>query len=180
MQGLLLLLCLAIEAQCFSLVVTGDVNLNPDLPATHLTNYSYVWGDMLPILKSADLLAINHESTLAGIKMDDPDVIQFEDPLHYVETYGPLGAGRNFFLLKIDISSGADFICQANNHQFDFSFLGMSNTVKALNQAGYNWGGLGNTPQDVRSPKIVKTPGNVPVAFFTLVVDECWKWPNGR
>lgn len=81
----------------FSLMVTGDVNLNPDLAKTpHINNFTFVWGDMLPVLLDVDLLAINHESTLAGINLDDPDVIQFEDPLNYVDTYGPAGIGTKF------------------------------------------------------------------------------------
>lgn len=55
----------------------------------------------------------------------------------------------------------------------------MANTVKALNEAGFAWGGIGKTLKDVMAPTIVKGPGGVPVAFFTVVVDECWKWGNG-
>jgi hypothetical protein len=55
----------------------------------------------------------------------------------------------------------------------------MQNTIAALNQAKLVWGGLGNTHKDVITPRIVTAPGNIKVAFFTLVIDECWKWGNG-
>eukprot|EP01127_Copromyxa_protea_P014319 TRINITY_DN3969_c0_g1_i1.p1 TRINITY_DN3969_c0_g1~~TRINITY_DN3969_c0_g1_i1.p1 ORF type:complete len:389 (-),score=78.48 TRINITY_DN3969_c0_g1_i1:105-1271(-) len=160
-----LLAVLLVGCNGFSLIVTGDVNLNPNLPAEHINNFTYVWGSMLPVLRSADVLAINHESTLAGIKIDNPEVIQFEDPLHYLDTYGPKGVN-------------ADFVSQANNHQFDFSFIGMQNTIAALTATGLNWGGLGATQADVTKPRVVKK-GNTDIAFFTLVIDECWVWNNG-
>lgn len=81
---LVLLLSIVSNAYSFSLIVTGDVNLNPNLPAKHLTNFSYVWGDMFPILKGADFLAINHESTLAGIKEDNPDVRPITSHADYI------------------------------------------------------------------------------------------------
>lgn len=97
---------------------------------------------------------------MLSIKISDPNVIQFEDPLHYVETYAAVGAR---------------FISQANNHQMDFSWRGVNATVGALRS--YTWGGLGATQADVIKPVLVK--GEVPTAFFTMVVDECWVWPNG-
>jgi hypothetical protein len=60
----LLFLSLVCLASAFSILVTGDVNLNPALSETN--NLSFVWGSMLPVLRNADFLAINHESTLAG------------------------------------------------------------------------------------------------------------------
>jgi hypothetical protein len=39
------------------------------------------------------------------VKDDDPETIQFEDPLNYTATYAV---------------AGIDFITIANNHQFDF------------------------------------------------------------
>jgi hypothetical protein len=82
-------LCLLVSGTSFSLLVTGDVNLNvcrrqcllikpskPKLPEHQLKNFTFIWGDMLPVLRGADILAINHESTIASIQDNDPDVIQ--------------------------------------------------------------------------------------------------------
>lgn len=73
---LFLLFCVSNGFSPSSLIVTGDVNLNPLLPKNVLQNYSFVWNDMIDVLRSADVLAINHESTLAGILLSNPNVIQ--------------------------------------------------------------------------------------------------------
>lgn len=165
MRVALFLCLLFVSTWSFSLIVTGDVNLNPNLDSFVIGNYTYVWGDMINILKNADVLAINHESTLAGIKLSDPNVIQFEDPLNYIKTYGPDGVG-------------ADFISQANNHQFDFGLQGIKNTITSLSSANLMWGGIGSTQSQVQTPSLVSV-GRQRVAFFTAVVDECWRWGNG-
>ncbi len=126
-------------AHGFSVLVTGDVNLNPALATRNLT---FVWGSMLPVLQAADFVAINHESTLAGVKLEDPNVIQFEDPLDYLGTYR---------------AGGVDFVNQANNHQFDFGLAGVAKTQAALEGLGLPWGGLGATPAAVRTPRVVQT-----------------------
>lgn len=41
-----------------SLAVTGDVNLNPNLTASELADPTFVWGDMLPVIRSTDLFCI--------------------------------------------------------------------------------------------------------------------------
>lgn len=64
---LLLIQMFVTSAPAMSVMVTGDVNLNPNLVNTF--NKSYVWGGMLPVLRSVDLLAINHESTLANVEV---------------------------------------------------------------------------------------------------------------
>lgn len=158
-MGFAFLLCLFSFASGYSLLVTGDVNLNPSLNTSDLT---YVWGTMLPILRAADVLAINHESTLAGVALSNPNVIQFEDPLNYLGTYA---------------AAGVDFVSQANNHQFDFGLKGVATTMATLDKMNIAWGGLGSA-SEVMEPRVLKTQfGNL--AFFTLVVDECWKNDNG-
>ncbi len=157
---LLVLLLGPALAAAFSLLVTGDVNLNPALATS---DPKFVWGTMLPVLHGADFVAINHESTLAGVKLADPNVIQFEDPLNYLATYG---------------AAGVDFMSQANNHEFDFGLAGVAKTRSVLDGLNIAWGGLGSTPADVRAPRVVATEHGE-LAFFTLVVDECWKLPNG-
>jgi hypothetical protein len=158
------LLCvLVLMPECvrgFSVLVTGDVNLNPNLATRNL---SFVWGSMLPVLQAADFVAINHESTLAGVKLADPDVIQFEDPLDYEGTYR---------------AGGVDYVNQANNHQFDFGLAGVAKTQTALAAMGLPWGGLGATPADVRAPRVVQTSAGS-IAVFSMVVDECIRFPNG-
>eukprot|EP00037_Helgoeca_nana_P025436 m.278413 g.278413 ORF g.278413 m.278413 type:complete len:413 (+) comp26946_c0_seq6:456-1694(+) len=149
----------------FTLGITGDVNLNPHLGAT--TSPEFVWGDTLAYTRSTSLMAIQHESTLAEVKDDDPETIQFEDPLNYTATYAV---------------AGIDFITIANNHQFDFGYAGLTRTQQTLAATGIPFGGVGASASAVRTPVVVPaqpTANTVPVAFFSIVVDECWRWPNG-
>ena len=78
---------------------------------------------------------------------------------------------------------GIDFITIANNHQFDYGFDGLAATQKTLTDTGIAYGGVGASAADVRRPVVLPArPGAnpVPVAFFMLVVDECWvrAWPR--
>lgn len=155
----------AASTDSFTIGITGDVNLNPTLKNK---DPSFVWGDLAPITRAVDVMSIQHESTLAEIRDLNPETIQFEDPLDYTETYA---------------SAGIDYITIANNHQFDFGFDGISGTYKTLDAIGIPYSGLGRNASDVRTPRIVETElpsgKSVSVAYFTLVIDECWKWPNG-
>lgn len=49
----------------FSLGITGDVNLNPNLAAG--TDPAFVWGDTLRFTRAVSVMAIQHESTLAEV-----------------------------------------------------------------------------------------------------------------
>jgi poly-gamma-glutamate capsule biosynthesis protein CapA/YwtB (metallophosphatase superfamily) len=117
---------------------------------------TFVWGDMLPVIRSTDVFAINHESTLAEIPTANPDVIQFEDPINYTHTYNSAGIG---------------FISAANNHFFDFGLLGTQHTLTTLRNMGIPYGGVGNSWEEVQTPTIVHKNG-LDIAFFTMMIDE--------
>lgn len=156
------ILCGTLVAGDFSLMTAADVNLNPNVTAS--LGVEYVWGTFLPTLRNVDLLTFNHESTLAGVDTHNEKVIQFEDPIDYLGTYAAVGV---------------DFIVQANNHEFDFGYSGLNTTIRTLNdKVKVPWGGLGETAAEVRTPRIVTAKDGTKVAFFTVVVDECWLWPN--
>ena len=150
------------HAAAFTLGVTGDVNLNPSLKGS-TTAPEYVWGDLIKYTRAVSLMAIQHEGTLAGISDPNPQTIQFEDPLNYTATYA---------------AAGIDFIAVANNHQFDYGWRGIDGTERTLAATGIAYGGIGRTAAAVRRPVEVRS-GDVDVAFFSVVIDECWRWPNG-
>eukprot|EP00039_Didymoeca_costata_P024222 m.9657 g.9657 ORF g.9657 m.9657 type:complete len:397 (-) comp4109_c0_seq1:140-1330(-) len=150
----------------FSIGITGDVNLNP---ALNTTNFSYVWGDTIDVLRKVDLMCIQHESTLAEIPDKNPATIQFEDPLNYTETYK---------------AGGIDYITIANNHQFDYGLNGLNRTLQVLNKTGIPHSGVSFSEAESKEPIIINAsiPGQaeaLTIAVFSLVIDECWKWPNG-
>ena len=129
-------------------------------------NASFVWGDTIDVTRAVDLFMINHESTFAGVADKDPATIQFEDPLNYTHAYAAAGVG---------------FVSLANNHQYDFGFGGLNKTLAALSGLGVPVAGWPQrSAAAVRRPRVVALPDGGPkVAVFTLVVDECYKWPNG-
>jgi hypothetical protein len=49
--------------------------------------------------------------------------------------------------------------------------------MAALNKLGIAWGGLGSVSQVMEPTVLDSQIGKI--AFFTLVVDECWKNDNG-
>ena len=160
---LMMMPLIAPSAACaFSIGITGDVNLNPSLKAS-TTPPEFVWGDLLNVTRAVDVMAIQHEGTVAEIPDPNPATIQFEDPLNYTATYR---------------AAGIDFITIANNHQMDFGWAGVDSTHKILTKTGIPFGGIGRTEESVRRPTLVTSSGPT-TAFFTVVVDECWRWPNG-
>ena len=88
----------------FTLGLTGDVNLNPQL--RHGAAAAYVWGDTIHVTRSVGLMAIQHEGTLAEVNDSDPATIQFEDPLNYTATYA--AAGIDFITVANDVRALAD------------------------------------------------------------------------
>ena len=73
--------------------------------------------------------------------------------------------------------------------QYDFGFEGLNRSLETLDAIGIPYSGLGRSSDAVRVPKVVRRTlprggvgggtVDVDVAFFTLVIDECWVWPNG-
>jgi poly-gamma-glutamate synthesis protein (capsule biosynthesis protein) len=154
----------------FTIGITGDVNLNPEIAKHNDTPFEYVWGDLVEITKAVDVMAIQHEGTLAEERDPNPATIQFEDPLNYEETYA---------------AAGIDYITIANNHQFDYGWSGLSRTNTTLLRTKIPFGGVGMTAAAVRRPIVLEPGDNIntntisPVAFFNVVIDECWKNENG-
>ena len=114
-------------------------------------------GDVIGTTRAVGLMAIQHESTFAGVLDKDPATIQFEDPLNYTKTYavrpvccvhsrllvgsrvnwtGTEGGDQQiwtesaaFLCVTPPKAAGIDFITIANNHQFDFGWEGVSRTA---------------------------------------------------
>jgi len=143
------------------------VNLAPQLPPGRVDEPAWVWGDAISFLRGADVLAVNHEATLAGVGDTDPATIQFEDPLNYLDTYGD------------ERGVGVDFMAIANNHQFDYHDVGTVTTLTTLRKMNLAHGGVGLTAADVRAPVVVVRGGRH-IAFFTMVIDECYRYASNN
>jgi poly-gamma-glutamate capsule biosynthesis protein CapA/YwtB (metallophosphatase superfamily) len=123
----------AVGAHGFTLALTGDVMLGRIVNETIARRgFAYPWGDVIPLLHKADLVAINLECALTS-RTDrwtgDPEKPFFfrADP-SVVET------------LRL---GSVDFAALANNHIVDFGTEGLLDTVAALDRAGIAHAGAG-------------------------------------
>ena len=74
-----------------------------------LTNYRYPWGDMLPLLKNADVAIINLETTLTRHTQAVPKIFNFRAEPDRVNCL---------------LAAGIDVVNLANNHMLDFGVEG--------------------------------------------------------
>ncbi len=105
---------------------------------------TYVWGNLLPILKSHDLNLVNLETTLTTSETRVEKVFNFKaDP----EKVAVLKAG------KIDV------VNLANNHILDFAEEGLLETVRVLDLAHIRHVGAGKGLKEARAPCILECKG---------------------
>ena len=128
-----------------TLALTGNETLRstrPDEP----------WGDVLPLLRSADLRIINLECAITEHRRPwsrTPKVFHFRaDPL------------------SIDVLRAArvDACSLANNHTLDFEEHGLLDTLAHLEAAGIRYAGAGRNPAEAARPVLLEE-GVALVAF---------------
>jgi poly-gamma-glutamate capsule biosynthesis protein CapA/YwtB (metallophosphatase superfamily) len=117
----------------FTLAITGDVMLGRLVNETVAARgFAYAWGDVLPVLRKADLSLVNLECALTG----------HTRPWHD-------GAYKAFYFraepaavatLKI---ARVSFASLANNHVWDFGPEGMEETIEVLDREGIAHAGAG-------------------------------------
>ena len=118
-----------------------------------LCNYSAntPWGNMLPLLHSADLRLINLETSVTTHTIKWPNKV-FNYRTH----------PTNIQALKV---AKIDYASLANNHTLDFSEEGLDDTIQALQAAGIRYTGAGLHAEDAQTPAIIPIqrsfdPGN--------------------
>jgi poly-gamma-glutamate capsule biosynthesis protein CapA/YwtB (metallophosphatase superfamily) len=118
--------------------------------------FAYPWGNLLPLLRGADLRMVNLECALT----------QATDRWHD-------GAYRAFYFrarpgavetLKL---AGIDCVSLANNHTCDYGFEGMAETLAVLGEAGIAHAGAGRNLAAARAPAQL-TAGGLTVAVVAL------------
>lgn len=159
----------SVAREPFTLALTGDVMLG------RLVNeviahrgYAYPWGDMLPALRSADLLCINLECALTRVterwRGDPGKPFFFRAEPEVVET------------LRI---AGVKFASLANNHIMDFGTAGLLETGDVLDQAGIAHAGAGTDSAAASAPAILHIRGwRVAVVAFADY-PEAWCATDG-
>ncbi len=136
-----------------TLALTGDVMLgrgvNETLPDVRPEE---PWGDVLPLLASADLRIINLECAITEHEHPwsrTPKVFHFRaDPL----------------AIEVLRAAGVDACSLANNHTLDFEERGLLDTLAHLEGAGIRYAGAGRDPGEAARPVLLER-GVALVAF---------------
>lgn len=104
----------------------------------------YIWGDILPLLKSTDLNLINLEAALTKSRKIVPKVFNFKaDP----EKVAVLQEG-SIHVVNI-----------ANNHILDYAEEGLLETISTLDKANILHVGAGHQDLEAKAPAIVTRKG---------------------
>jgi poly-gamma-glutamate capsule biosynthesis protein CapA/YwtB (metallophosphatase superfamily) len=138
-----------------TLALCGDVMLGRGVNETlDLAHPEAPWGDVLPLLSSADLRIVNLECALTARKQPwsrTPKVFHFRADPQAVEV---LKAAR------IDACS------LANNHTLDFEEQGLLDTLACLEAAGIQYAGAGRDRKEAARPALL-AGGQVALVAFT-------------
>jgi poly-gamma-glutamate capsule biosynthesis protein CapA/YwtB (metallophosphatase superfamily) len=128
-----------------TLALTGDVMLGRGVNETLRTvRPEELWGDVLPLLSSADLRIINLECAITEHKRPwsrTPKVFHFRaDPL------------------AVDVlrAASVDACSLANNHTLDFDEQGLLDTLAYLETAGIRYVGAGRNLEEAARPVLLE------------------------
>src|ERR687897_2316505 len=127
-----------------TLALTGDVMLGCQVnKALRITSLEQPWGDVLPLLLSADLRIVNLECAITDHEQPwarTPKVFHFRADSSAV---GVLKAAR------VDVCS------LANNHTLDFEERGLLDTMEHLKVAGIWYAGAGHNREEAARPALL-------------------------
>ena len=137
-----------------TLALTGDVMLGRGVNETlRSARPEEPWGDVLPLLHSADLRIINLECAITEHKQPwsrTPKVFRFRaDPV----------ATEVLKTARVDACS------LANNHTLDFEEQGLLDTLRHLEEAGIRYAGAGRDAEEAARPALLE--GGVAFVAFT-------------
>jgi len=118
-----------------------------------LLKHKYVWGDMLPLIKQADAKIINLETSVTTSNQKWPNkAFNYRMHPHNIKTL---------------FAAGIDYCSLANNHVLDYVYDGMEDTVKALNEYGIHWSGVGQNDAAAMRPAIF-TKGGIKYCCYSF------------
>src|ERR671916_1270726 len=130
--------------QMITVVLVGDVMLGRGVnEALRTSSPEQPWGDVLPLLDSADLRIVNLECAITDHKQPwtrTPKVFHFRADPSAVEV---LKAAR------VDVCS------LANNHTLDFEERGLLDTMEHLKTAGIRYAGAGHNREEAARPALL-------------------------
>ncbi len=160
LSTLVILLCVCItsvqaapQQEEITIAAVGDIMLGGKAgPFLRQFGPDYPFRDVMPVLRTADVVAGNLESPIStrGTAVENKKFTLRADPL----------AAR---ALK---AAGIRVVSLANNHAMDFGPLALEDTLAALNENDILFTGAGMDLDDARAPAIVKVKGKT-LAFLS-------------
>lgn len=136
--------------QPLRLALTGDVMLGRLVnQAIAARGFVYPWGDLLPLVRDADLLLINLECAITQER----------------ERWHAGGQYKAFYFRAdphaVGVLTVADVACAtlANNHIGDFGITGLLETIQRLDAAGIAHAGAGAELATARAPARLRADG---------------------
>lgn len=123
----------------------GDVMIGR-LVNEHLNNVpsEYIWGNVLPLLKSTDFNIANLETALTVSEKEVPKVFNFKADPSKIQSL---------------LDGGISAVSLANNHVLDYSKEGLFETLETLDNAGILHVGAGKNSQEAKQPVILEKLG---------------------
>ena len=145
-----------------TLALVGDVMLGRGVNETLRTTLrpEQLWGDVLPLLGSADLRIINLECAITEHKQPwarTPKVFHFRADPPAVEV---LRTAR------------VDACSLANNHTLDFEEQGLLDTLEYLEAAGIPYAGAGRDRDEATQPALLRARPDHTVALLAFTDNE--------
>jgi poly-gamma-glutamate capsule biosynthesis protein CapA/YwtB (metallophosphatase superfamily) len=129
---------------------------------------AYVWGDTLPLFRTADIRACNLECVLSNRGRPwsaTPKVFHFRSDAKNVEVLNRAGIG---------------LVSLANNHVLDYEYDALLDMFAILERSGIRWAGAGRNRSEARRPAVLECEG-VRVAMIACTDNEPgWEATAGR
>jgi poly-gamma-glutamate capsule biosynthesis protein CapA/YwtB (metallophosphatase superfamily) len=147
-----------------TLALGGDVMLGRLVKeAIRARGPAHPWGDLVPLLWSADAFLINLECAITTRTEEWPD--GHEKPFHFRADPAAVEALR---IARVDVAT------LANNHIGDFGPDGLLDTVAALDRAGIAHAGAGPTLRDAWTPATIAVRGLRIAVLAVADYPEAW------
>ncbi|MDE3182506.1 MAG: CapA family protein [Bacteroidota bacterium] len=141
--------------------LTGDVMIGRTVDSSiSREGYRYVWGNVLPLLRSTDMNLVNLETTLTNSnKM-------------VTKTFNFKASPDKIKCLKDANVTVANL---ANNHILDYSEEGLIETIQTLKKAGIEYVGAGMNDKEASKP-VILTRKNIKIGILGFTDNEpTWK-----
>ena len=125
-------------------------------PISKPVDFSYIWGDALEELDSAkpDVRIINLETA----------VTKSNDFWHGKQVLYRMNPDN----IRVITSAKIDICSLANNHLLDWGYVGLTETLKTLEEANLKFGGAGFSINDARAPVIIEIPNKGRIIIFSF------------